>query len=53
MNQTQGKLGKPQSIGGAHKRVSDFDNPLTSNTVDLSHVQGSGQVLTGNSQKDN
>lgn len=36
--------GKPQSIGYA-KRVTDFDNPLNSNTVDL--TQGA------NSQKDN
>lgn len=36
--------GKPQSIGYA-KRVTDFDNPLTSNTVDL--------TTQANSQKDN
>ena len=42
--------GKAGSIG-YQKRVSDFDNPLTSNTVDLTHLGAPG--LTGNTQKDN
>lgn len=34
VNSTSVKGGKPGSIG-YQKRISDFDNPLTSNTVDF------------------
>ena len=45
--------GKAGSIG-YQKRVSDFDNPLTSNTVDLTHLGANAPPnLTGNTQKDN
>ena len=34
--------------------MSDFDNPLTSNTVDLTHLGANAPPnLTGNTQKDN
>ena len=47
-NYPQQVNGKPGSLGGFQKRVSDFDNPLTSNTVDFTQI-GSSAGLTSNS----
>ena len=46
--------GKPGSIG-YQKRVSDFDNPLIANTIDLTHLGGNvpANLTTGKTQKDN
>jgi len=45
---SKGNNGKAGSIG-YQKRVSDFDNPLASNTVDLTHLGANAPPnLTGN-----